>query len=177
MTFIFKFIKSLKTRQQIALLFIILLLLFILGGCGYTQLKFKPLTRTEQVSDTYIEEKKEQRDFLFSPTISNFNTQPYQVYDNYRYRYPYVNYGYRSYNSSNEVYQIYEQNFKINQLIQEFDQYKRTNIMQNVQKTSSPSSVIEKERRKAIWKMRTNPRHRKKVSATRREIEKADASD
>ena len=177
MTSILKLIKSMKTGQQITALFPILLLLFFLGGCGYTQLKFKHPTRTEQVYDTYIEEKKEQRDFLFSPTIGKFNTQPYQVYDNYRYRYPYVNYGYRSYNSSNEAYQVYEQNLKINQLIQDLDQYKRTNIMQNVQKTSSPSSVIEKERRKAIWKMRTNPRHRKKVSATRRETEKVDASD
>ena len=49
--------------------------------------------------------------------------------------------------------------------------------MQNMQKTPSLSSAIEKEKQKAVWKLRTNPRHRKKVSATRREIEKADASD
>ena len=154
-----------------------LLLLFLFNACGYTQLKFKLPTTTEadQVSDTYIEKKKEHRDFLFSPTIGNFNTQPYRIYDNYRY--PYINYGYSYYNSPDGAYQIYEQNLKINQLIQELDQYKRIKIMQNVQKTSSPSSVIEKEKQKAVWKLRINPRHRKKVRATRRELEKADASD
>ena len=152
-----------------------LLLLFLFNACGYTQLKFKHHTRVDQVSDTYIEEKKEHRDFLFSPTIGNFNTQPYRIYDNYRY--PYINYGYSYYNSPDGAYQIYEQNLKINQLIQELDQYKRSKAVQNMQKTPSLSSAIEKEKQKAVWKLRINPRHRKKVRATRRELEKADASD
>ena len=41
--------------------------------------------------------------------------------------------------------------------------------MQNVQKVSSPSSVIERKKQKAAWKSRINPRHRKKVAATRKE--------
>ena len=124
-----------------------LLLLFLFNACGYTQLKFKHYTREDQVSDTYIEEKKEHRDFLFSPTIGNFNTQPYRIYDNYRY--PYINYGYSYYNSPDGAYQIYEQNLKINQLIQEFDQYKRTKIMQNVQKNTISFKCYRKRETKS----------------------------
>ena len=154
-----------------------LLLLFLFNACGYTQLKFKLPTTAEadQVSDTYIEKKKIARNFWSSPTVGNFNTQSYRIYDNYRY--PYINYGYNSYNFPNGTYQIYEQNLKINKLTQEFDQYKRSNTVRTVQKVSSPSSVIKRKKQKAAWNSRINPRHRKKVSATRKEPEKADASN
>ena len=161
-----------------------LLLLFLFNACGYTQLKFKLPTTAEadQVSDTYIEKKKIARNFWSSPTVGNFNTQSYRIYDNYRYPYiiygyPYINHGYNSYNSPNGVYQIYEQNLKINKLTQELDQYKRSNTVRTVQKVSSLSSVIKRKKQKAAWSARTNPRHRKKVLATRKEPEKADASN
>lgn len=161
-----------------------LLLLFLFNACGYTQLKFKLPTTAEadQVSDTYIEKKKIARNFWSSPTVGNFNTQSYRIYDNYRYPYiiygyPYINHGYNSYNFPNGAYQIYEQNLKINKLTQEFDQYKRSNTVRTVQKVSSPSSVIKRKKQKAAWNSRINPRHRKKVSATRKEPEKADASN
>ena len=146
-----------------------LLLLFLFNACGYTQLKFKLPTTTEadQVSDTYIEKKKIARNFWSSPTVGNFNTQSYRIYDNYRY--PYINYGYSYYNSPDGAYQIYEQNFKINKLTQELDQYKRSRTVRTVQKVSSPSSVIKRKKQKAAWNSRINPRHRKKVSATRKE--------
>ena len=155
-----------------------LLLLFLFNACGYTQLKFKLPTRTdrtEQVSNTYIEEKKITRNFWSSPTVGNFNTHPYRVYDSYRY--PYINYGYSFYNSPNGVYQIYEQNLRINKLTQELDQYKRNKTVQTVQKVRSPSSAIKRKKQKTAWNSRINPQHRKKVSATRKELEKADASN
>ena len=162
-----------------------LFLLFLLSACGYTQLQYKWPTRTDQVSDTYIEKKKIGHNFWSSPTVGNFNTQPYRVYINYgypyiNYGYPYINYGYNSYNSynsSNGAYQIHEQNLKINKITQELDQYKRSNTVRTVQKVSSPSSVIKRKKQKAAWNSRINPRHRKKVSATRKEPEKADASN
>ena len=164
-----------------------LLLLFLFNACGYTQLKFKLPTTVEadQVSDTYIEKKKIARNFWSSPTVGNFNTQSYRIYDNYRYPYiiygyPYINHGYNSYNSynsSNGAYQIHEQNLKINKLTQELDQYKRSKTVRTVQKVSSPSSVIKRKKQKAAWNARINPRHRKKVLATRKEPEKADASN
>ena len=162
-----------------------LLLLFLFNACGYTQLKFKLPTRADQVSGTYIEKKKTARNFWSSPTVGNFNMYPYRVYDNYRYPYinygyPYINHGYNSYNSynsSNGAYQIHEQNLKINKLTQELDQYKRGNTVRTVQKVSSPSSVIKRKKQKAAWNARINPRHRKKVLATRKEPEKADASN
>ena len=159
-----------------------LLLLFLFNACGYTQLKFKLPIRADQVSATYFEEKKTARNFWSSPTVGNFNIHPYRVYDNYRYPYinygyPYINYGYNSYNSSNGAYQIHEQNLKINKLTQELDQYKRSKTVRTVQKVSSLSSVIKRKKQKAAWSARTNPRHRKKVLATRKEPEKADASN
>ena len=152
-----------------------LLLLFLFNACGYTQLKFKLPTRADQVSDTYIEEKKITRNFWSSPTVGNFNTHPYRVYDSYRY--PYINYGYSFYNSPNGVYQIYEQNLRINKITQELDQYKRNKTVQTVQKVRSPSSAIKRKKQKTAWNSRINPRHRKKVSATKKEPEKADASN
>ena len=50
MAYFLKLIKSMKTGQQIAVLFLILLLLFLLGGCGYTQLKM-PVLKIEPVND------------------------------------------------------------------------------------------------------------------------------
>ena len=73
------------------------------------------------------------------------------------------------YNSPNGAYQIYEQNLKINKLTQELDQYKRSRTVQTAQKVPPPSSVIERKKQKAAWNSRINPRHRKKVSATRKE--------
>jgi len=152
-----------------------LLLLFLFNACGYTQLKFEWPTRIDQVSDTYTEEKKIDRGFWSSPTVGNFNIHPYRVYDNYRY--PYINYGYIPYNSPNGAYQIYEQNLRINKLAQELDQYKRSKTVQTVQKVRSPSSAIKRKKQKTAWNSRINPQHRKKVSATRKELEKADASN
>ena len=156
-----------RGKQLMKNFIVYLFLLFLLSACGYTQLQFKWPTRADQVSGIYIEEKKTTHDFWSSPTVGNFNIHSYRIYDNYRY--PYINYGYFLYNSPNGAYQIYEQNLKINKLTQELDQYKRSRTVQNVQKVSPPSSVIKRKKEKAAWKSRINPRHRKKVAATRKE--------
>ena len=153
-----------RGKQLMKNFIVYLFLLFLLSACGYTQLQFKWPTRADQVSGIYIEEKKTTHDFWSSPTVGNFNIHSYRIYDNYRY--PYINYGYFLYNSPNGAYQIYEQNLKINKLTQELDQYKRS---RKVQKASPPSRVIKRKKEKAAWKSRINPRHRKKVAATRKE--------
>ena len=159
-----------RGKQLMKNFIVYLLLLFLFNACGYTQLQYKWPTRADQVSGVYIEEKKTSRSFWSSPTVGNFNMYPYRVYDNYRY--PYIHYGYFPYNSPNGAYQIHEQNLRINKLTQELDQYKRSRTVQTVrpvQKVPPPSSVIERKKQKAAWNSRINPRHRKKVSATRKE--------
>ncbi len=144
-----------------------LFLLFLLNACMYTQLKFKRPIRADQLSNTHIEKKKTLRNFWSSPSVSNFNIQPYRVYSNYRY--PYISYAYIPYNSPSGSYKIYEQNLNVNKLTQELDQYKRNRTVQNVQKVSSPPTAIERKKQKAAWKSRINPQHRKKISATKKE--------
>ena len=156
-----------RGKQLMKNFIVYLFLLFLLSACGYTQLQYKWPTRADQVSGIYIEEKNTSRSFWSSPTVGNFNMYPYRVYDNYRY--PYINYGYFLYNSPNGAYQIHEQNLRINKLTQELDQYKRSRTVQTVQKVPPPSSTIERKKQKAAWKSRINPRHRKKVAATRKE--------
>ena len=86
MVYFLKLIKSMKTGQQIAVLFLILLLLFLLGGCGYTQLKM-PVLKIEPVNDreySLLENRydKEWQSEL-TPMVGRFKNDINMYYPNY----------------------------------------------------------------------------------------------
>ena len=96
MAYFLKLIKSMKTGQQIAVLFLILLLLFLLGGCGYTQLKmpdlkFEPVNGREYslLENRYDKEQQPE----FTPMVGRFKNDINMYYPNYNTQY----YPYRSY--------------------------------------------------------------------------------
>ena len=165
-----KLIKSMKTGQQIAALFLILLLLFLLGGCGYTQLKM-PVFKIEPVNDreyslleSYYDKEREPE---FTPMVGRFKNDINMYYPNYNTQYyPYRSYRYNdSFSSqyhgiSNMVYPSY-----IETDLRTREQIGKENVKTPI--------VIEPENdqlKREIWQRRINPRRFRKVpSAIRRQ--------
>ena len=177
MVYFLKLIKSMKMREQIAFLFIIFLLLFLLSGCGYTQLKmpafkFKPVNdREHSLIENYYDKEQEPE---FTPMVGKFKRDINMYYPNYNIQYyPYGSYYHNGFFSfqrhgiNNMVYYPYiETDLRIREQI----------VKENVE-TPIVTKPVNNQLKREIWQRRINPRHRKKVPATRRELEKTDASD
>ena len=163
MAYFLKLIKSMKTGQQIAVLFLILLLLFLLGGCGYTQLKM-PVLKIEPVNDreySLLENRydKEWQSEL-TPMVGRFKNDINMYYPNYNTQYyPYRSYYYNDffssqpYGISNMVYPSYI----------ETDLRTREQIGKENVKTPIVTEPVNNQLRREIWQRRINPRRFRKV--------------
>ena len=163
MAYFLKLIKSMKTGQQIAVLFLILLLLFLLGGCGYTQLKM-PAFKIEPVNDrehsaleNYYDKEQEPK---FTPTVGRFKKDINMYYPNYNTQYyPYRSYYYNDffssqpYGISNMVYPSY-----IETDLRTREQMGKENV-----KTPIVTEHVNNQLRREIWQRRINPRRFRKV--------------
>ena len=163
MVYFLKLIKRMKTGQQIAVLFLILLLLFLLGGCGYTQLKM-PAFKIEPVNDrehsaleNYYDKEQEPK---FTPTVGRFKKDINMYYPNYNTQYyPYRSYYYNDffssqpYGISNMVYPSYI----------ETDLRTREQIGKENVKTPIVTEPVNNQLRREIWQRRINPRRFRKV--------------
>ena len=158
-----KLIKSMKTLQQIVILFLIFLLLFLLGGCGYTQLKM-PAFKIEPVNDrehsaleNYYDKEQEPK---FTPTVGRFKKDINIYYPNYNTQYyPYRSYYYNDffssqpYGISNVVYPPHiETDLRIR------EQMGKENV-----KTPIVTEPVNNQLRREIWQRRINPRRFRKV--------------
>ena len=163
MAYFLKLIKSMKTGQQIAVLFLILLLLFLLGGCGYTQLKM-PVLKIEPVNDreySLLENRydKEWQSEL-TPMVGRFKNDINMYYPNYNTQYyPYRPYRYNdSFSSqyhgiSNMVYSPY-----IETDLRTREQMGKENV-----KTPIVIEPVNNQLKREIWQRRINPRRFRKV--------------
>ena len=171
MAYFLKLIKSMKTGQQIAVLFFIFLLLFLLGGCGYTQLKM-PVLKIEPVNDreySLLENRydKEWQSEL-TPMVGRFKNDINMYYPNYNTQYyPYRSYYYNDffssqpYGISNMVYRLYiESNLRTREHIEK----------ENV-KTPIVTKPINDQLKREIWQRRINPRRYRKVPVTTKKEE------
>ena len=163
MAYFLKLIKSMKTGQQIAVLFFIFLLLFLLGGCGYTQLKM-PAFKIEPVNDrehsaleNYYDKEQEPK---FTPTVGRFKKDINMYYPNYNTQYyPYWPYRYNdSFSSqyhgiSNMVYSPY-----IETDLRTREQMGKENV-----KTPIVIEPVNNQLKREIWQRRINPRRFRKV--------------
>ena len=166
-----KLIKRMKTGQQIAVLFLILLLLFLLGGCGYTQLKM-PVLKIEPVNDreySLLENRydKEWQSEL-TPMVGRFKNDINMYYPNYNTQYyPYRPYRYNdSFSSqyhgiSNMVYSPY-----IETDLRTREQMGKENV-----KTPIVIEPVNNQLKREIWQRRINPRRHRKVPATTKKEE------
>ena len=171
MAYFLKLIKSMKTGQQIAVLFLILLLLFLLGGCGYTQLKM-PVFKIEPVNDreySLLENRydKEWQSEL-TPMVGRFKNDINMYYPNYNTQYyPYRPYRYNdSFSSqyhgiSNMVYSPY-----IETDLRTREQMGKENV-----KTPIVIEPVNNQLKREIWQRRINPRRHRKVPATTKKEE------
>ena len=170
MAYFLKLIKSMKTGQQIAVLFLILLLLFLLGGCGYTQLKM-PVLKIEPVNDreySLLENRydKEWQSEL-TPMVGRFKNDINMYYPNYNTQYyPYRSYRYNdSFSSqyhgiSNMVYSPY-----IETDLRTREQMGKENV-----KTPIVIEPVNNQLKREIWQRRINPRrHQKEPQTTKKE--------
>ena len=163
MVYFLKLIKSMKTLQQIVILLLIFLLLFLLGGCGYTQLKM-PAFKIEPVNDrehsaleSYYDKEQEPK---FTPTVGRFKKDINMYYPNYNTQYyPYRSYYYNDffssqpYGISNMVYPSYiENDLRIR------EQMGKENV-----KTPIVTEPVNNQLRREIWQRRINPRRFRKV--------------
>ena len=152
-----------KTLQQIVILLLIFLLLFLLGGCGYTQLKM-PAFKIEPVNDrehsaleNYYDKEQEPK---FTPTVGRFKKDINMYYPNYNTQYyPYRSYYYNDffssqpYGISNMVYPSYiENDLRIR------EQMGKENV-----KTPIVTEPVNNQLRREIWQRRINPRRFRKV--------------
>ena len=152
-----------KTLQQIVILLLIFLLLFLLGGCGYTQLKM-PAFKIEPVNDrehsaleNYYDKEQEPK---FTPTVGRFKKDINMYYPNYNTQYyPYRSYYYNDffssqpYGISNMVYPSYiETDLRIR------EQIGKENV-----KTPIVTEPVNNQLRREIWQRRINPRRFRKV--------------
>ena len=149
--------------QQIVILFLIFLLLFLLGGCGYTQLKM-PAFKIEPVNDrehsaleNYYDKEHEPK---FTPTVGRFKKDINMYYPNYNTQYyPYRSYYYNDffssqpYGISNMVYPSYI----------ETDLRRREQIGKENVKTPIVTEPVNNQLRREIWQRRINPRRFRKV--------------
>ena len=163
MVYFLKLIKSMKTLQQIVILLLIFLLLFLLGGCGYTQLKM-PAFKIEPVNDrehsaleNYYDKEQEPK---FTPTVGRFKKDINMYYPNYNTQYyPYRSYYYNDffssqpYGISNMVYPSYI----------ETDLRTREQIGKENVKTPIVTEPVNNQLRREIWQRRINPRRFRKV--------------
>ena len=152
-----------KTLQQIVILLLIFLLLFLLGGCGYTQLKM-PAFKIEPVNDrehsaleNYYDKEQEPK---FTPTVGRFKKDINMYYPNYNTQYyPYRSYYYNDffssqpYGISNMVYPSYI----------ETDLRTREQIGKENVKTPIVTEPVNNQLRREIWQRRINPRRFRKV--------------
>ena len=152
-----------KTLQQIVILFLIFLLLFLLGGCGYTQLKM-PAFKIEPVNDrehsaleSYYDKEQEPK---FTPTVGRFKKDINMYYPNYNTQYyPYRSYYYNDffssqpYGISNMVYPSY-----IETDLRTREQMGKENV-----KTPIVTEPVNNQLRREIWQRRINPRRFRKV--------------
>ena len=171
MVYFLKLIKRMKTGQQIAVLFLILLLLFLLGGCGYTQLKM-PVLKIEPVNDreySLLENRydKEWQSEL-TPMVGRFKNDINMYYPNYNTQYyPYRPYRYNdSFSSqyhgiSNMVYSPY-----IETDLRTREQMGKENV-----KTPIVIEPVNNQLKREIWQRRINPRRHRKVPATTKKEE------
>ena len=171
MAYFLKLIKSMKTGQQIAVLFLILLLLFLLGGCGYTQLKM-PVFKIEPVNDreySLLENRydKEWQSEL-TPMVGRFKNDINMYYPNYNTQYyPYWSYHHNgSFSSqyhgiSNMVYSPY-----IETDLRTREQMGKENV-----KTPIVIEPVNNQLKREIWQRRINPRRHRKVPATTKKEE------
>ena len=171
MAYFLKLIKSMKTGQQIAVLFLILLLLFLLGGCGYTQLKM-PVLKIEPVNDreySLLENRydKEWQPEL-TPMVGRFKNDINMYYPNYNTQYyPYRSYRYNdSFSSqyhgiSNMVYSPY-----IETDLRTREQMGKENV-----KTPIVIEPVNNQLKREIWQRRINPRRHREVPATTKKEE------
>ena len=171
MAYFLKLIKRMKTGQQIAVLFLILLLLFLLGGCGYTQLKM-PVLKIEPVNDreySLLENRydKEWQSEL-TPMVGRFKNDINMYYPNYNTQYyPYRPYRYNdSFSSqyhgiSNMVYSPY-----IETDLRTREQMGKENV-----KTPIVIEPVNNQLKREIWQRRINPRRHRKVPATTKKEE------
>ena len=171
MAYFLKLIKSMKTGQQIAVLFLILLLLFLLVGCGYTHLKM-PVFKIEPVNDreySLLENRydKEWQSEL-TPMVGRFKNDINMYYPNYNTQYyPYRPYRYNdSFSSqyhgiSNMVYSPY-----IETDLRTREQMGKENV-----KTPIVIEPVNNQLKREIWQRRINPRRHRKVPATTKKEE------
>ena len=171
MAYFLKLIKSMKTGQQIAVLFFIFLLLFLLGGCGYTQLKmpdlkFEPVNGREYslLENRYDKEQQPE----FTPMVGRFKNDINMYYPNYNTQYyPYRSYRYNdSFSSqyhgiSNMVYSPY-----IETDLRTREQMGKENV-----KTPIVIEPVNNQLKREIWQRRINPRRHRKVPATTKKEE------
>ena len=160
-----------KTLQQIVILLLIFLLLFLLGGCGYTQLKM-PVLKIEPVNDreySLLENRydKEWQSEL-TPMVGRFKNDINMYYPNYNTQYyPYRPYRYNdSFSSqyhgiSNMVYSPY-----IETDLRTREQMGKENV-----KTPIVIEPVNNQLKREIWQRRINPRRHRKVPATTKKEE------
>ena len=171
MAYFLKLIKSMKTGQQIAVLFLILLLLFLLGGCGYTQLKM-PVLKIEPVNDreySLLENRydKEWQSEL-TPMVGRFKNDINMYYPNYNTQY----YPYRSYRYNDSFYSQYH---GISNVVYpphiETDLRIREQMGKENVKTPIVIEPVNNQLKREIWQRRINPRRHRKVPATTKKEE------